>query len=165
MSFDHVENCVGGEGGRDWWESPEVDNGQTSAEEIRAELRRTRGRLIVDATAVAGGARELADWRYYVRRYPWAALGVAGALGYLAIPRRLEIMSPDARTLEQLAKRNKLVVEARPPAAQKTSLMDTVLTMTGNVLLRAGTAYMGQQIGKLFGETAADAPSRETALR
>jgi hypothetical protein len=145
---------------------PNVDNGQTSADEIRAELRRTRGRLIVDATAVAGGARELADWRYYVRRYPWAALGVAGALGYLAIPRRLEIMSPDAKTLERLAKKNKLVIESKPPAAQKTSLMDTLLTMTGNVLFRAGTAYAAQKIGKLFGETAADAPpSQETAWR
>lgn len=141
-----------------------MNNGVTTAEQIRAELRHARGRLIVDASAVAGGARELADWRYYVRRYPWAALGVAGAVGYFAIPRRLEIMSPDAKTLEHLAKRNKLVVETRPPAAQKTNLMDTLLTMTGNVLLRAGTAYVGQQIGKIFGETAADAPSRETTL-
>lgn len=142
-----------------------MKNGQTSAAEIQAELRRTRGQLMVDASAVAGGARELADWRYYVRRYPWVALGVAGALGYFAIPRRLEIMSPDAKTLEHLAKHNKLVVEARPPAAQKTSLMDTLLTMTGNVLLRAGTAYVGQQMGKLFGEAAAEPPAREAALR
>lgn len=142
-----------------------VNNGQISANEIRAELQRTRGRLLAEASAVAGGARELADWRYYVRRYPWAALGVAGALGYLAVPRRLEIMSPDEKTLERLAKRNRLVVEARPPAAQKTNLMDTLLTMTANLLLRAGTAYVGQQLGKLFGETAADPPSRETATR
>ena len=87
-------------------------------------------------------------------------------MGYLAIPRRLEIMSPDAKTLERLAKKNKLVVESKPPAAQKTSLADTLLTMTGNVLFRAGTAYAAQKIGKLFGETAADAPpSQETAWR
>jgi hypothetical protein len=140
-----------------------VKNGQISAEEIRAELARTRGRLLDEAIAVRGGARELADWRYYVRRFPWAALSVAGALGYLAVPRRLEIMSPDAKTLETLARKNHLVVESKPQAAQKTNLVDTMLTMTGNVLLRAGTAYLGQKIGKLFGETAADKPPREAS--
>ena len=140
-----------------------MNNGQISAEEIRAELQRTRGRLLDEAIAVRGGARELADWRYYVRRFPWAALGAAGALGYLAIPRRLEIMSPDAKTLETLAKKNHLVVETKPQAAQKTSLVDTMLTMTGNVLLRAGTAYVGQQLGKLFGEAAADTPPHKAS--
>lgn len=121
-----------------------------TADAIRDELQRVRRRLLSEANAVAGGARELADWRYYVRRFPWGAVCAAGALGYLAVPRRLQVMSPDVKTLEQLAKRNHLVVETKPASAQKSTLADSLLTMAGNVLLRAGVAYVGQQMGRWF---------------
>jgi hypothetical protein len=134
-----------------------------TADEIRAELRRTRGRLACDVSVVADDARQLTDWRYYVRRFPWAVIGAAGALGYLAVPRRVEVRSPDVKTLEKLAKRNQLVVETKPQAAQRAGLMDTLLTMTGNVLLRAAVAYAGQHMGKLFGEQAAHSNGETTA--
>ncbi|MFG0295580.1 MAG: hypothetical protein ACF8PG_06705 [Maioricimonas sp. JB045] len=132
-----------------------------SAYEIRNRMERIRTRLDGDVDGLMTNAQRLADWRYYVRAYPWASLAVVAAVGYFAVPRRVEITSPDAETLERLARKNRLVVKHAPRGEEKKSLVGSVANMVGNTLLRAGIAYMGQQAGRVLGEQAASSPRQE----
>ncbi|MCA9024327.1 MAG: hypothetical protein KDA86_03850 [Planctomycetaceae bacterium] len=129
-------------------------------DEIRRQMDIIRANLGGEVDGLVSNAQQLVDWRHYVRAFPWGSLGVAAALGYFAVPRRLEITSPDADTLERLAKNNRLVVKHTPRGEEKRGLLMSVANLTGNMLLRAGLAYVGQQIGKIVGDHAAQ-PSPE----
>ena len=101
-------------------------------------------------------ARDMADWRYYVRNYPWATLGAAALVGYFVVPNRLEIVSPSAKELMKLADKNKLVVERQPPAETK-GISGALFTMMANLLVRGLISYAGQKMGKTAGKETAKA--------
>ena len=75
-----------------------------SADDIRRQMSRIRCDLHENVRGIVENARVITDWKHYVRRYPWVCMAGAIAVGYLAIPRRLEIMRPDPDTLAELAK-------------------------------------------------------------
>ncbi len=128
-----------------------------TAYEIRQEMNRIRGNLPADVDGLMSNAQQLVNWRHYVRAFPWGSLGVAAALGFFAVPRRLEIQSPDAKTLEKLAKQNRLVIQHSPRGEEKQGVMVSMANLLGNMLLRAGIAYVGQQAGRVLGHQAAEA--------
>lgn len=99
---------------------------------------------------IVESARTLMTWQHYVKHYPWASLGVAAAVGYLAVPRKLKISSPDVETLKQLARENRLVVESKPKSQAKPGLIASALTLAGGAVMRAALAYAGQQAGRFF---------------
>ncbi|GIX00452.1 MAG: hypothetical protein KatS3mg111_3784 [Pirellulaceae bacterium] len=119
------------------------------AEKIRAEMRSLRRDFVESAEELTISTREMTDWRTYVQRYPWLSIGACAALGYLLVPKRVEVVSPDVTTLMKMAKRHKLVVEPQPKAAAKTGVAATVLGLLGNAVFRAGLSYLGQQVGKV----------------
>jgi hypothetical protein len=133
-----------------------VESSHPTPEEIRRQMSTIRAQLGGEVDGIVSNAQELANWRHYVRAFPWGSLGVATALGYFAVPRTLQVMSPDKETLAQLAKENRLVVQHEPEVHRKPGIMATMFNLTGNMILRAGIAYLGQQAGKVFGEQAAD---------
>ena len=45
--------------------------------QIRHSMAFIRRELNEDMQQVVRSARTLADWRYYIRNYPWACVGVA----------------------------------------------------------------------------------------
>ena len=55
---------------------------------IRRQMAQIRRELHEDVQGVVAGAEAVADWRRYIRLYPWAAVGAAACLGYLIAPRR-----------------------------------------------------------------------------
>jgi hypothetical protein len=134
-----------------------------SAEELRQQMAQVRRDMNLNYGEVVDHAREMADWRYYVRSYPWAALGVALAAGYLVVPNRTEIISPNAEELLKLAKKNKLVVEPKPTAEPKSSVGGAVFTMLANLLVRGLISYAGQKMGKTAGRETAKAEQRAEA--
>ena len=62
-----------------------------------------------------------------------------------------------------LPKENRLVVQHEPEVREKPGVMATMFNLTGNMLLRAGIAYLGQQAGKVFGDQAAHESNHQTA--
>ncbi|MCA9114260.1 MAG: hypothetical protein KDA79_04190 [Planctomycetaceae bacterium] len=128
----------------------------TEAVEIQKDMSRVRERLNDDVDEVVAGARQLADWRYYVKNYPWGVLAGAVAVGYFAVPQQTRLISPNADELEKLASRNKLVVKQKPEAGTRSSLAQTALTLAGNMVFRAAIAWAGQQAGKVMGHKAAE---------
>lgn len=116
-----------------------------------------RQELDDDVQEVVAEARQLTDWKHYVRDFPWVTLGAAAAVGYLLVPRRLEVVRPDAESLAKLARRDGFVVEHRPKQSAGPGLLETFASMAGRILLRTALTQASQQVGRLLGERAAGA--------
>ena len=54
----------------------------------------------------------MTDWTFYVRRFPWAAVGLAAAAGFLLVPRKKTTVTPTAEQLAALAKSKEFVAAA-----------------------------------------------------
>jgi hypothetical protein len=110
----------------------------TSAESIQEQMRQVRCELGEDVQGLVDSARVMADWRHYVRSYPWLCLGLAAAAGFLLVPSRVQVLRPDANTLADLVKRHKVVVEGGPrPTAKPPATMGSMLS---GALLQGGLA-------------------------
>ncbi len=132
-----------------------------TADQIRDEMAHVRRDLNLNYGEVVDNARDMADWRYYVRSYPWAAIGLGVAVGYLVVPNRTELISPSAEELLKLARKNKLVVEPKPTAEPKSSVGSAVFNMMASMLVRGLISYVGQKAGKTAGKETAKAEQRE----
>jgi len=127
------------------------------AERIRNEMQRIRGRLPREADDIVTSAKEMVNWRHYVQRLPWVSIAAAAAVGFLAVPRKLEVIRPDVETLEKLAKRQKLVIDpARSSQNRKPGLVESAFNFGSNMAMRAAMAYAGQYLGQILGHEAAD---------
>jgi hypothetical protein len=56
------------------------------AEKIRKAMAEVRRDVDANSAQVFNHAREMADWRYHVRKYPKLSLAAAAAIGYLLVP-------------------------------------------------------------------------------
>jgi len=99
---------------------------------------------------IVQSTKTLTDWRYYVRTYPWWCLAGAAAVGYFVVPRRLEVMRPSAAVLEQLAKRNHLVVTSEPSPQAKGGIAGALATLLVGAAVRGIGHYVGENAGKLW---------------
>jgi len=60
---------------------------QRDLNDLQSEMRRVRGELGRDVEELIESTRDVMNWHYYVRRYPWAAMGAAALLGYFLVPK------------------------------------------------------------------------------
>ena len=135
------------------------------AQEIRRQMDHIRRDMRVEMDDIVQNARVLSDWRFYVRSYPWVCLAAAAGLGYMVVPRRLEVVSPDATTLEQLAKKHRLVVKPDTEPQEKKSMVNKLVTFAASMALRGALAYAGQAVGKFVGTEAAAATDERNRSR
>ncbi len=131
------------------------------AERIQGRMHDLRGQLDHDLEEAVDTAREFTDWRSYVRRHPWACVGVAAVIGYLVVPSRVELESPDVETLLELAKKNKLVVEANPPPQKRQGIASTALRLISHAAVRSALAFLGQKAGEMAARDTGPADVRE----
>lgn len=113
-----------------------------SAEEISHSMKRLRNELDGDVHQIKQSAATLSDWQYYIRNYPWMSLGGAALVGYLLVPKRLEIQRPDAETIEKLARKNRLVVEHQPRKHASKGGLQTVASFVTRLIIKAATAQL-----------------------
>lgn len=123
---------------------------QQTPGELQRQMAQLRSDVQVDVGEVIDRAEELTDWRYYVERHPWICVSAAAVIGYLLVPPRYEIVSPDAKTLLKLAERNRLVVEANPDPVPRGGLLGRVLGTAGRLLIREALSYAGRRVGQAF---------------
>lgn len=116
------------------------------AEQIQRSMQVIRRDLDHDFDQVKQGASQLTDWRYYIKNYPWACIGLVAAAGYIVVPRKLQIQSPDARTLEKLARQNKLVIESKSSEDENPGAIKTAVTFLSGLALRAVTTHLVQKL-------------------
>ena len=131
------------------------------AKRIQHRMRDIRGQLDHDVSTPVTSAKSIADWRAYVRKYPWICLGGALAIGYFAVPKRVEVRQPDVDTLLKLAEKNKLVVQANPEPQERRGAMHQLLRFATNAAVRGALAYAGHQMGRLTAESGGEPAAGE----
>jgi hypothetical protein len=117
-----------------------------------------RGELNDDISGVMANARRLLSWRHYLRNFPKSSLAAAAFLGYLIVPRRKEIVAPDAEALEKLSRKHKLVVE-KSPKETRNGISSPLFRMVLTTLLRVGIAKATEMYGE---HKARQQPSEQT---
>jgi len=119
------------------------------ADAVRARMQLIRRDIDQDVEDMVVSARNMVDWKHYVRTYPWVCLGTAAVLGFLVVPKR----STGVRVLAglaALAKDNSHPVVKPAPAAAR-GLVDAIAATIANIAIRAATAYAGRSAARLLG--------------
>jgi hypothetical protein len=117
---------------------------------IRQRMEEVRCDLDEDVQTIVQGARDMVDWRSYVKTYPWVCLGAALALGYLIVPRR-PLMQREIQTLAELAEpaeQSRLV--AMSQLSTKGNVRGMLLALVGNLAVRGISSFVEQQFDKHF---------------
>lgn len=117
-----------------------------TADALQRQMQQVRAEMRGDVQVMVASARDMADWTYYVRTYPWLCVRAAAAIGYLVVPaRRQPPIKPDAKDLLELAKQQKIVVkvEERQPGP---GLLGMLLKMAAGPLLQGGLAIVKHQL-------------------
>ena len=140
----------------------QVKHNSLESNAIRQRMEEVRCDLDEDVQEIVEGARDMREWRTYVKSYPWVCLGAAVAVGYLLVPRRPLGIRLDAPTLAELAKQSRSLAEARTPP--KGGVGGTLLKFVGSQLVRGVASYVGQQAGKHFAQQATES-QRATELQ
>jgi hypothetical protein len=84
------------------------------AQDILRQMAAIRHELNENVEEVVQNAKELVDWRNFVRAHPWLTVSAAAAVGFLLVPRRWEGVRPDADALAELVRRDPLAVNWKP---------------------------------------------------
>jgi hypothetical protein len=108
-------------------------------------MAKIRSELHQDVRGIVENAKVITDWKHYVRHHPWACMVGAAALGYLVVPKRLEILRPDPETLADLARTNRLVVNAQSEPRPRGGTTGAIFTFLATALMRGAMGYLGQQ--------------------
>lgn len=118
--------------------------------EIQRQMGQIRHEMHQEVRGAVRGAQSLADWRSMVANHPWAAIGVAAAAGYLAVPhRRSHSDSGDAKWAAALAAASRNAAPAQPagpPAVVRHSIFRSAFSLLTPVLIRAGQNYVLGQL-------------------
>src|SRR5688572_33312738 len=107
-----------------------------------------------DVQEIVEGARDMSQWRSYVRAYPWWCLGGALALGYLVVPRRAQVAASAVQNRASLVSPNRAPATISPLIGHAGGML---LALVGNLAMRAVSTYAIQQADKLFAGQAAKA--------
>jgi hypothetical protein len=121
-----------------------------SADEIQQQMAAIRRRLSDDVAEIRESSGTMLDWKYYFKRYPWPMVAAAAAVGYLVVPKRVEVVRPDRNQIAKMVRDEEIVIKQQADAKASSGLGAIALGLLANALVRAGTAYVGQQAGKLF---------------
>jgi hypothetical protein len=115
------------------------------AEAIRRRMAELRRELTGDVREVSRGARVMTDWTFYVRRFPWVVVGIAACAGYLLIPRKPQIISPNQDALAEMIRKKQLRLDV-DHKTEKPGMLQAILTMALTWAAKAGMSYMGERV-------------------
>ena len=117
-------------------------------ESMQGRMQHLRCEIDDEMENMAASARDMVDWKHYVKTYPLICFGAAVALGFLIVPKRATALRPDLATLNELARNGHLVVEPAPAAMR--GLGGALLAAVANIAVRQAAAYLGRTVGHLL---------------
>jgi len=118
---------------------------EDQAEAICRRMAELRRELTGDVREVSRNARVMTDWTFYVRRFPWATVAVAAAAGFMLIPKKKQVITPDQDTLAEMVRNKQLRLDV-DHKQEKPGMMRAVLTMAVTWLAKTGMSYMGERV-------------------
>ncbi len=104
---------------------------------IRREMALIRRDMHYDVSTVVDTAESFLNWRDYLRKMPWVAVGLAAAAGYFLVPRK---HAPEVQT-RLVAPRVHRVEEDRAPGAFG-GVLKGLLDFAWPVALNVGRNYL-----------------------
>jgi hypothetical protein len=136
---------------------------EDSADDIRRRMAELRNDLSCDVREVGRSARAMADPRYYMKRFPWASMAIAAAIGYLLIPKKKQVISPDPEMLAELVRKNQVKVDTSKASKDSQGMLKSLLVMGLTWAAKTGTNYIAHQLMNAQTKKAAEAPASEAA--
>ena len=133
---------------------------RNNADQIQREMAKIRSALHQDMREVVGGASSATDWRSYLRKYPWLAIGGAFAAGYLVVPRRSRPMVTVVAPVVGSAQAPEALSVAKPVGG--VSWIRWGIGILGPVVTRAAQAYALSAVENLLINNAAVRPPEPT---
>jgi len=121
----------------------EVKPTSSETESIASRMEGVRCDLDEDVQEIVESARDMRDWRTYVRKYPWVCLGAALAVGYLVAPRRTAVTKLDGMAGPDLAKLEQLLAVSQ--AAPKATISGRLLAFVGDLAMQGISSYVARQ--------------------
>ena len=116
------------------------------AREVCQRMASLRRELDTGVQQVAESARAMTDWTFYVRRFPWVAVGLAAAAGFLLVPRKKTTVAATPEQLAALAKSKEFAAAAtnqlKPPQSMFAGLAATLAAIAA----RAALNYVTEQL-------------------
>lgn len=140
-------------------------NGQANgdrAEQIQRTMKVIRHEIDKDVDQVKHSVSTFTSWQHYIKKYPLTCAGVATAIGYAIVPRKLEIQSLDLKTLEKLARKNHAVIEEKPNKKTDHGAVRTAMTFLAGLALKAATAQLVHKLASGLEQTGAG-PAQSTS--
>lgn len=141
-------------------------------EELRLQMATIRRKLPDDVERIVSGAKQMVDWRHYVRDFPWGAALVAAAVGYWLVPRRQGLSSNELKMIEESVKRHtaKKQTEEKATSAGAAGLGAVIGGMVVNLATRAAINFAAQKVGQIIGghsiaKQSAESPQGEPAWK
>ena len=119
------------------------------AKSVRTRMQQLRCEIDGDVEDMAASARNVVDWKHYVKTYPWVCLGTAAALGFLIVPKRSTAMHPDLASLTELEKTGHLIAKPAPTATR--GLVDALLATVASIAVSKAMGFLGQSVTSLLG--------------
>ncbi len=130
-------------------------NPDESAEEIRKRMAELRRELTCDVDDVSRSvrevgrsAREMASPLYLIRNYPWVSAAVAGAVGYLLVPkkRQQQVVKPDPELLAELVRKEHIKLDTSKASGETDGMLKSLAVMGITWAAKAGMNYMVQRL-------------------
>lgn len=135
---------------------------QQDSRETTALLRRmaeVRADLDDGAQEIAESARDLGEWRHYVKSYPWVCLGVACVVGYLIVPRR-RVGPENARQMSEWIEQSRVL--ANPPSPSNRGVLGAIRAVAGNLLWRSALSFVARRATQAVA-AALTSPAKESS--
>lgn len=120
---------------------------------LRRRMKRLREAIVVQTDDVVTEARRIADWRQQYGNMPWAWIGAAAAVGFLAIPRKARpqiVITPEQ--MAQIAGENIRIAVDRPAGP---SLASSLAEYLGKVAINAVVRTAAARLASLVQQPAA----------
>jgi hypothetical protein len=135
---------------------------QQDSPETMALLRRmaeVRADLDDGAQEIAEGARDLGEWRHYVKTYPWLSMGVACVIGYVIVPRRRVGPEIAQQLIAEWIAQSRVVTN--PPSLSTRGVLGAFRAIAGNLLWRSAISFVARRATQAVA-AAITSPAKET---
>jgi hypothetical protein len=113
-----------------------------SIKAIQQRMQQVRHDLGDEVGELVESAKDMTDWRKYVRANPWVCLAAAAAIGYVVVPKRPARFRLNPADLKELARHTKLQATTKPDSR---GWRKTLLTFVTSAAARAAMNYVKQQ--------------------
>lgn len=138
-----------------------------SAEAIQKRMAELRRELTCDVQDVSRSvhdvgrsARQMTNPLYLIRRFPWTSAAVAVGIGYLLVPKKKQVITPDPEMLAELIRKHQIRLDTSKPAAASSGMLKNLAMMGLTWAARTGFTYVTEQMAAAAMNKASGEPAR-----